>query len=282
MLYIIVTFLPFDNLDGGNDVINCKIFGGRVRLLIPDRSWGDFNPNSQQGSAAIQTALRELRADDCISPKLACTNKVATEKWSYSRPFTSFWKTEAEADAIITQWPSRAIMINTADCWSGVLYSPDPYALCLVHLGIHNLYRKDGSPTTLAAAVQAMRGPPISAKELLFWFGGGIHRCCYGYDEGEFLDNLRKRYGPMAAVGLAVNGPSAGKIAVSLNFTIWQEAGRLGLQVEQTLESDICTSCDGLHNPAAVEFGNYWSHIRSIALGTKEPRPRNGVFAIMA
>lgn len=246
------------------------LFDNRVRLLMTNAKMGDFHPLSENFMDRLDPILDRLGATHCISPASNFTNNVFVDVESYLEKFT---RSPEYADAVITRNSHRALMITVADCFVGVVFDPDKMGLALVHLGLKNIYREDGSPSALENTVNIMRGRN-KKKKLLFWFGGGIGGCCYGIDDEVFVAKLKKRFGNVSVFGLVEKGPRRGYLAIDLHNIIYDEAIRLNLEVCNGHGSDCCSSC----HPYP---GHFFSNVRDPEAKSDKLRPRNGVFAMM-
>ncbi len=249
------------------------LFNNQVRLLMTNVKMGDFNPLSENFMDRLNPVLDRLEATSCVSPASDFTNNIYIDTDISGE---RFMRSPDYADAVITKNHQRALMIATADCFSGVIFDPKKMGLALVHLGLRNIYREDGSPSTLEKVVEVMR-----SKNLLFWFGGGIGNCCYGFEDEKLLSKLRRRYGNLSVSDIVQKGPRKGFYAVDLHNIIFDEAIRLKLEICTDRMTDLCTSCYAHPNPNGEGFGHFFSNVRDPEAKSGKLRPRNGVFVMM-
>jgi len=246
------------------------LFDNRVRLLMTNQKMGDFHPLSVNFMDRLNPVLERLDVNSCLSPVSDSTNKVFVDAETTLERFT---RTSYFADAAITKSRRRALMITTADCFVGVVLDPEKMGLALVRLGLKNIYREDGSPSTLENVVKIMRGR-TNDKNLLFWFGCGIGNCCYGISDSIFIKKLKNKFGNLSVFGEVEKGPRRGYPAIDLHNIINDEAIRLGLEVCNDRESDHCNSCYPYP-------GHFFSNVRDSETNSGKLKPKNGVFAMM-
>ena len=247
-------------------MLNIDLFGGQVKFVLTDKLMGDFRGQADGMYSRLKSVLKEIKAIDCIRFRVGrFTNKVVEdEKININFAHDHLGLVAGCVDGFITERRQEAILMTAADCWSGVLFDKLNHRLCLVHLGLKNLYREDGGQSTLAMAVEKMT-KSCDVGDLLFWFGGGVQACCYGTNDIDFLEKLQKKFSETrVSVGYVQKGPRQTLSSISLFNIILDEASRLGLYPAASLEGIICTSCSG----------EYWSHVR----GDKE---RNAAMAVM-
>ena len=256
-------------------MLNLNLFNGQVKFVLTDKLMGDFRLQADGTYSRLKPVLKEIKAVDCIGFRAGrFTNKVVEdEKININFAYNHLGLVTGYADGFITERRHQAILMTAADCWSGVLFDKLNHRLCLVHLGLRNLYREDGSQSTLAVAVEKM-AKRCPREDLLFWFGGGIQRCCYGFSETDLilLSKLQEKFPSGVITGALVRkGPRAKNEAVAVNLfdIIASEALNLGLRPTITPASHFCTSCSKTGND--YEF---WSHVR----GDKE---RNAAMVVM-
>lgn len=275
-------------------MISIKLFGGEVWLVIAGRYEGNFNHFNPQRKKVNQRCLGMLdhmQAQLCVVPRLNFTDKIFQFNVDDCYSKRCRWREEEEgriirlvnrSDAVMTNDDETALMISTSDCFSGVLYHRQTRALCLMHLGLANMYSEDDSDSVLEAAIKNMEGFPTFARreELKFWYGGGARECCYGRDDLDLVKKLGERFG-FDYNKTAQKGPRRGQSAIPLGMIIQYEAQRLDLRIRQQPEFfSLCTSCCGLVGPPeSNELGDFWSHIRLQALGINIRPSGNGVFA---
>lgn len=255
------------------------LFRGMVKFVLTTRAEGNFQPISNGFTQRMEKALQGAGANDGFSIRTNFTNTVIKDvSLDFSPQNITFWRSNCLADAVITERRKRALIIHNADCPVGILFDAFRNRLCLAHLGLNNLYRKSGDISTLEAAVRALKTDP---QKILFWFGGGIQKCCYGYEKGELTEDLKKKFGENVVESVVEKGPALGKEAIDLHRIIFKEALRLKLDLKPTIETTRCASCWGVEKVTDCQMGHYWSNVRDQKSDGQKFRPRNAALAIM-
>lgn len=258
------------------------LFRGQVKFFLIGRfedseKETNYHPLSVGAGEKIRKLADHFGAEEIFVPRLNFTNKIISTDFDLS--FYSFedcfWQTHNYCDGLLTEKRNIALGICNADCFVGVLFSAFYHRLCVVHLGLKNIYREDDSISTLESAVRAMA---IDPQEISFWCGGGIQKCCYGSDDRDLISKLKKRFGSTVVNGVVVKGPRIGARTIDLHNIIAIEASRLKLKFSSLdfMHSYFCTSCAGLKDSVLGEMGNYWSNVRDVNRKDNEKiRPRN-------
>ena len=264
------------------------LFRGAVKFILTTRAEGNFHPASDGFGQRMEKVLRSMKAKDCFSLRTGFTNIVLEDE---DLTFNSYyqdliWRNASQADAVFTNQRKRALAIHNADCPVGVLFDVYRHRLGFVHLGLANLYREFNSAeiysdqSSLEMVFKEMGG---DAQNIIFWFGGGAQKCCYGKNpqnenDQRLISRLIKRFGKDVCSEVVSSGPRMGFTAIDLHKIILKEAYRLKLNLELTIETVLCASCLGLERNIDCEPGHYWSNIRD----RKNYRSRNAAIAMMA
>ncbi len=255
-----------------------------VKYDLIGRKWGNFHPKDPSSAELRQRLMQELQVEYLFVPSVECSTTVL----DIDEPLVVFTDTgllisTISADGgIIRNNTEVAIVIFTADCHIGLIYDPEFHTLCMIHMGICNIYREDYKEyTILEQAVKELRRPP---EKLNLWIGGGIGPCCNGYPiehpkygdkNRERMSFLRKEYGPDVVEGNVSYGPRKGGLHVAHDNLkiIYRQALNLGFG--KIICDKRCTSCFGMKDPNADGYGDFWSNVRD----ADREYPRNAFVA---
>ena len=202
----------YDSLNAGLHV------GDDVRLVIENRR-------------RLKTCLRAERL-------LSARQTHGTNIFSLTRPLEHDQEMD-DYDALITDQPGVALMVQHADCQAILLYDPKRHLIAAVHNGWR------GSVAGLAALVVARLAADWHCRpeDLRAWISPSLGPCC-----GEFIDY--RRYLPQQFQRFM---PRENHVDF-WRLTHWQLT-TVGLRPAHIHLPSVCTRCNG----------DYFSHRRTAA-----------------
>ena len=132
-------------------------------------------------------------------------------------------------DALVTTEKNLTLVINTADCYPVIVYSPSERALAAIHAGSKGSYRGiiDNSIATL------MRRFQIDLSNTLAFIGPGICKKCYSVDS-KLASRFEGRY----------ISKKKGVMNLDIEQFIFDKLISLGIKRYNVYRPGLCTSCN--------------------------------------
>ena len=138
----------------------------------------------------------------------------------------------AEADAIFTAKPGRAVGVRTADCLPILVEDQSGHRVAAVHAGWRGVI---GEITPLVIGRFLELGAPRSSLKVAL--GPAIQRCCFEVD-GDLPQRFSDAFGSQVVVG------GYDKPHLDLSLAVRVSLERLGLADAQIDTLPHCTMCD--------------------------------------
>jgi len=241
-----------------------QIFSGAIEYIFLGKDHGDSSSllQTEAGTAKRKEIMSALNIEQMFFPRVEFTTGVANFHDSNTIQLgPGLWRTQNDSDAGLVFRDTRVgIGILTYDCPIGVVWDPIQRAMCVVRLGLKNIYRPGWNYSILEEVVKVLKTSPHHLK---LWVGCGIGPCCYGHDPDEKREReIRERFDKLdndfLFYGSVMNGPRKGKIPYDLYRIAYYEAIRLGIDDPEML--DIAAQTEW-RTHCTCHIGNYWSRV---------------------
>jgi len=240
-----------------------KLFDGAVEYIFLGKGHGDSSSllQTEAGAAKRKEIMSALNIEQMFFPRVEFKTGVANFHDSNTIQLgPGLWRTQNDSDAGLVFRDTRVgIGILTYDCPIGVVWDPIQKAMCVVRLGLKNIFRRGWNYSILEEVVMVLKTPP---EKLRFWVGCGIGPCCYGHDKDEKQEQeIRSRFGKWGTrlcLKEVEHGPRKGKVSYHLQQMIYCEADRLGIDDSDVLEQEFQFGWD---SSCTCHEGEFWSRV---------------------